>query len=156
MIDCERARRLLLEADLAELTAEADADLGRHLATCARCRSEAERIRTAEVALGDWLRARTPRGDVAAALARARAQAQRRSRARRFGGGAAMLAAAALAGILLVPSRRPPVPAPHAAAAPSRNGTFFVSAPPGREIIVLHTANPKIVVVWYIPTRRTS
>jgi hypothetical protein len=155
MMECDQARRRFLEADLAELTAEADTDLGRHLATCARCRSEAERIRTAEGALGDWLRARTPRGDLAGALARARTAARRRSRVRRFGGAAAMLAAAALAGVLLVPTRPPPVPAPHVAEAPSRNGTFFVTAPPGREMVVVHTADPKIVVVWYLPIRRT-
>ncbi len=156
MIDCAQARRLLLEADLAELTPDAGTDLGQHLATCEGCRSAAEGIRAAEGALGEWLRARTPRGDAAGALARARTAAHRRSRLRRLGATASMLAVAALAGILLVPTRRLPGPAPRVLEAPSRSGTFSVTAPAGRDVIVLHTADPRIVVVWYLPIRRTS
>jgi len=156
MMECDQARRLLLEADLAELTPDADSDLGRHLATCERCWSAADGIRRAEGALGEWLRARTPREDAAGALARARLEAHRRTRIRRVGRAASMLAAAALAGILLVPRPVPPAP-PLAAPWPAARGSgFSVTPPPGRAVVVLHPADPRIVVVWYLPTRRSS
>lgn len=156
MIDCVQSRRLLLEVDLAELTPAADTELGRHLATCEGCRSAAAGIQAAEGALGEWLRARAPRAGAAEALAGARTAAHRRSRVRRVGATAAMLAAAALGGLLLVPRPVPPAP-PFAGPWPAARGSgFSVTPPPGRAVVVLHPADPRIVVVWYLPTRRSS
>lgn len=155
-MDCERARTLLLEADLAEPLGESDSELADHLRGCAACRRAADRIWQAERGLAAWLSRATPRTDESLALARAAAAARRRAAARRVGGFAMVAAAAALAGLLLLPRRAEPPR--HDAAAPSARAAagFFVTAPPGREIVVLHTANPKIVVVWYLPSRRSS
>jgi predicted anti-sigma-YlaC factor YlaD len=154
-MDCERAQALLLEADVTELSGESDSDLARHLRTCAACRRGADAIRQAERDLGAWLAHAAPRTEESLAVARAAATARRRSAARRTAAVGGM-AAAALAGLVVLSRRsRPPAEAaaaPPAAAAPG----FFVTAPPGREIVVLHTANPKIVVVWFLPSRRSS
>lgn len=154
MMDCSHARELLLEADLAELDAGRASELGRHLASCAACRAAALAIRAGEERLRARLGAARPLGDAAIAVSRAREAAQRRARVPRLGVAGAALAAAALAAVLLLPRRRVPGPAP--TPPPPPGPTFSVTAPAGREVIVLHTANPKIVVVWYLPTRRTS
>jgi len=74
---------------------------------------------------------------------------------RRVGGAATLAAAAVLAGLLLArPERLPPVASPPVGTAAATG--FSVTAPPGRELIVLHTTDPKIVVVWYLPIRRSS
>lgn len=155
-MDCERARSLLLEADVPELLAASESELGRHLRTCAACRRRADAIRQAEGDLAAWLARATPRADESAALARAATAARRRPVGRRYAAAGGLAAAAALAGLLLLSRRSGPteeafitpvVPAPVG---------FSVTAPAGRELIVLHTANPKIVVVWYLPSRRPS
>jgi hypothetical protein len=156
MMDCDRARSLLLEAEIPELLGESDSELARHLRTCAGCRKAADGIREAELGLAAWLSRAAPRTDDSLALTRAAAAARRRSVGRRYAAAGGMAAAAALAGLLLL-SRRSGGPGevvapPFASAAPA----FSVTAPPGREMVVLHTANPKIVVVWYLPSRRSS
>lgn len=156
MMDCAEARRLLLEGDLPALTAGGDTDLGRHLATCARCRSAAEGIRAAEGALAEWLRARSPGGDAAGAVARAGAEALRRSHARRSLGAAGAIAAAAAVVLLLLPRTRLPAPGAPAPRAPASARGFSVTAPPGRDVMVLHTGDPRIIVVWFPTIRRTS
>jgi len=153
-MDCTDARRAMLEADLGELDTAADSELGCHLATCERCRAAARAILEAESRLGSWLEARTPRLDAGPALAKAASAARRRDTMRRSGA-LALAAAAVLAGILLVPRRPEIPPSSGAPTAPAEPGHFSVTAPPGRDLVVLHTANPKIVVVWYLPTRRT-
>jgi hypothetical protein len=154
-VDCERARALLLEADLPELLGESDSELARHLGACPACRRTADRIGQAERSLAAWLARAAPISDASRALAAAAATARRRAAWRRtlVAGGTA--AAAALAGLLLLARRGGPpnarLPTPPAAAA-----GFSVVAPPGRDVVVLHTANPRIVVVWYLPSRRSS
>lgn len=155
MMTCADARGALLEADLGELNAAADSELGRHLATCERCRGAARAILDAEGRLGAWLSARTPRTATAPALERAASAARRRAMFRRSGAALAMAAAAVLAGILLVPRRQGTLPGSGPLQVSADAGRFSVTAPPGRDLVVLHTANPKIVVVWYLPTRRT-
>jgi len=155
-MDCERARGLLLEADVADLLGESDSELARHLAACAACRRAAAEIVDAERGLGDWLGRATPRLDESLAVTRAAAAARRRAAGRRIGAVGGLAAAAVLAALLLLPRRGLP---PSEAAGPPANRAgegFFVTTPPGREMIVLHTANPKIVVVWYLPSRRSS
>jgi len=154
-MDCERARSLLLEADIPDLLGESDSELARHLRTCAACRHAADGIRRAELGLAAWLSRAAPRTEDSLAIAGAAAALRRRA-ARRRAGAVGGLAAAVLGGLLLLSRRSEPpgaaLTAPEARAAAS----FSVTAPPGREMIVLHTANPKIVVVWYLPSRRSS
>ncbi len=155
-MDCESARRLLLEADIPDLLAESDSELSRHLRTCAACRRAADLISRAERGLDAWLSAAGSRGDASFALAQAAATARRRAAIRRAGAAGGLAAAAVLAGILLVPRGSAP-PAGSAAASPAGGAAgFFVTAPPGRDVVVLHTANPNIVVVWFPPSRRSS
>lgn len=154
MIDCASARRLMLEADLEELDAGSDSDLARHLLACETCRSAAQAIRTRERELGAWLAHTRPRTEVSVALARAAHAAGRRRRIRTLGAALTLAAAAALAAIVPLP-RPAPLPGGPAMPALADAGGFSVATPPGRDVIVVHTANPKIVVVWYLPTRRT-
>lgn len=154
-MDCERARSLLLEADIPDLLGELDSELARHLRTCAACRHAADGIRRAELDLAAWLSRAAPRTDESLAIAGAAAAARRRAAGRRAGavGG---LAAAVLGGLLLLSRRSEPPGAALTAPEARVAASFSVTAPPGREMIVLHTANPKIVVVWYLPSRRSS
>jgi hypothetical protein len=155
-VNCSSARRAMLEADLAELTPQADSELGIHLETCAACRGAAAEIRGLEAGLAAWLAAATPRTDAACAVARAAATARRRIRARRIGAVLSLAAAAVLAGLLIVPPRRDltgPVAAPRRGMAAAG---FSVAASPGRDVLVLQPADPNIVVVWYLPYRRSS
>lgn len=155
-MNCESARRLMLEADLSELTPQADSELGAHLMTCDACRGAAAEIRGIEAGLATWLAAATPRSDDASAVARAGSTARRRARARRIGAAVSLAAAAVLAGLLILPQRRnltgPPIePRPAVAA-----GGFSVMASPGHDVMVLQPADSNIVVVWYLPYRRSS
>jgi len=154
-MNCSSARRLMLEADPSELTPRPDTDLGAHLATCAACRGAAAEILSLETGLADWLAAKAPRADGSAAIARAATTARRRRAVRRAGGTLALAAAAVLATILALPSRpvsgplRPPPPAVAARG-------FTITTPPGREVVVLQPKDPDIVVVWFLPYRRSS
>ena len=155
-MNCASARSLMLEADLAELAPQAGSELGAHLRSCAACREAAADIRGLEAGLAAWLAAATPRGDDASALARAAATARRRVRTRRVVTAGSFAAAAVLAGLLILSPRReptgPPVAPPFAEAARG----FSVVAPPGHDVMVLQSADPNIVVVWYLPHRRSS
>jgi predicted anti-sigma-YlaC factor YlaD len=155
MMDCASARRAMLQADPAELAGDSESELGRHLQTCAACRAAAAAILAAERGLGEWLAAARPQGDAAEAAARAAATAHRRAAVRRLGAAGSLLAAAAAAAVLLLPRGRLPGGAPLAAATPQAVH-FSVTAPPGSDVVVMHTSNPKIIVVWYLPSRRTS
>jgi len=158
MMDCGEARRRMLEADLAELEPSAATELGTHLAACAACRAAAHAIRAAERALADRLDAARPPGDDAEAVRLAAAAAtwrRRRATHRRFGAGFA-LAAAAVAGLILLPRGRPRSTAPLAATRAAALPGFSVTAAPGQQVMVLHPADPNIVVVWFFSSRRPS
>ncbi len=154
-MDCTLARQAMLEADLPELSPGPTSDLSRHLETCEACRRAAAEILRAERSTAEWLAAVRPRTSDAEAVARAASAARRRSAARSVAWRAApVLAAAAVAALLLIPHERP---LPMAVATPTAPAPgFSVTAPPGRDVVVLHTQNPKIVVVWYVPSRRSS
>jgi predicted anti-sigma-YlaC factor YlaD len=152
---CANARRLMREADLAELTPRADSELGAHLATCAACRGAAAEIRGLEAGLAAWLEAAAPRTDDASAIARAAASARRRAGARRIGATLSLAAAAVLAGLLVLPHGRQ-LQAPPLALRPTVAARFSVVAAPGRDVMVMQPADPNIVVVWYLPYRRSS
>lgn len=154
-MNCASARRLMLEADLAELTPQADSELGAHLGSCVACRGAAAEIRGLEDGLAAWLAAATPRPDDASAVARAAATARRRARSRRIGAALSLAAAAVLAGLFILPPRREltgPLTVPRTTAATG----FSVVASPGHDVMILQPADPNIVVVWYLPNRRSS
>jgi hypothetical protein len=157
MMDCTAARRRMLEADPADLAPGAGSELAAHLATCASCRVAAAAILTGERGLRDWLAASAPPGDTAAAVERAarQARARRRMRSRLTGAAGALAAAAVAAGLLLLPRAPTPPSASPAARAAGAPG-FSVTAPPGRDLIVLHPADSTIVIVWFVPSRRSS
>lgn len=154
-MDCTSARRAMLEADPAELAGDFPSELSRHLESCATCRSAAAEVLEDERGLAAWLAEARPRGDAAEAVARAAAAARRRTAVRRLGAAGSVLAAAAVVILLLLPRGQPPAAAPLAAAIPEA-GHFSVTAAPNRDLVVMHTSNPKIIVVWYLPSRRTS
>ncbi len=154
-MNCTSARRLMLVADPADLTPRTDTDLGAHLAACAACRGAAAEILSLESGLATWLAARAPREGAGPALARAAATARRRAMVRRAGGALSLAAAAVLAAILFLPSRGR-FPAPPAGPPPAARAGFSVTAPPGHDLVVLQPADPNIVVVWYLPSRRSS
>ena len=154
-MNCTSARRLMLEADPADLTPRTDTDFGAHLATCAACRGAAAEILSLERGLATWLAAQAPRTDASVALAGAAATARRRRAVRRVGGTLALAAAAVLAVLVVSPNRR--LAGPPLAWQPAEPAErFSVTAPPGRDLVVLQPANPDIVVVWYLPHRRSS
>jgi hypothetical protein len=86
-------------------------------------------------------------------VARAARVSRRRRVARRWAA-AGLTAAAALTGVLVLPR----APSPSGRGAPSRSpaAVFSVTAAPGQQLMVLHPANPDIVVVWYLSSRRPS
>jgi len=152
-MDCAIARKAMLDADLADL-AGGGSELRRHIESCDACRAAASEILAVEHGLAAWLEAAQPRGEVDQALVRAAAAARRRARVRWIGAAGSLLAAAAVAAILLLPHRRLPVNA--APAALLEAPRFSVAAAPSQNLVVMHTSNPKIVVVWYLPSRRGS
>jgi len=153
-MNCAAARQAMLEADLAELVAGTGSELAVHVAGCQGCRAAAARILEAERGLAAWLDSRQPRGDTPTAVARAAAAARRRAAVRRLAGIASLLAAAAVGALLLLP-RGAMIPAARTSAALTAP-QFSVTAPPGRSVVVMHTPDPKIIVVWYLPSRRGS
>ena len=141
-MNCAAARELLLEADLRAL----DGELAAHIAGCPECRSLAEHLRTAERSLARGLAAIRPSVDSVTAVTRAAAEAGRRARRRR-GAAIATLAAAAGLGAVVFSTRRPELTGTAPAVfAPAR---LAVTAPPGRNVAVLKTDNPDVVVFWF-------
>jgi predicted anti-sigma-YlaC factor YlaD len=139
---CDAARELLLEADLRALTGE----LRAHIDECAECRALAEQLRDAERRLARDIAASVSPTDPATAVRRAGVEARRRARRRRGAGIVTLAAAAGLAAILVVPGRRGPrgiVPIAETRA------PLTVTAPPGRNVAVLRTDNPDVVVFWF-------
>lgn len=149
MMDCRAVRDALLEADLAELRGERESDLSRHLAGCADCRAAATRILQAEGALLHALQAPEARRPIESVVAAARAEAARRAMRRRAWRRWVPLAAAAGLGALVWINRRDPprLPPPPRDSGPT--ATVTVEAPPGRNVAVLKTGNPDIVVIWF-------
>lgn len=141
-MNCAAARELLLEADLRALSGELHA----HLDGCLECRALVEHLRVAERELARRLAAVTPRTDAATAVQQAAAKARRRARRRR-GAAIVTLAAAAGLGAVVVSTRQSPLPGSvPAMLAPAR---LSVTAPPGRNVAVLKTDNPDVVVFWF-------
>lgn len=150
-MNCEAARELLLTADPAELEGSTGSPLADHLLACPACRAAAERLLTAHLALRDVLGAgqsANPPDEVVQATIRS--AERRRAAARRVGLGLPLAAAAVLAGLLVL-RHTPDFPMPpdtrNATAVPAR---FSVTAPPGRNVLVLQPPDTSnVIVVWF-------
>lgn len=133
MMDCARARDGLMEADVAELQGHGGTALAEHLRTCAVCRAKADAILATYTALDASLSTEPPR---------------RMPRALRWLAVAVPLAAAAaLVLVLGQPPERFGTP-PAAAVTPTPPAAPLVSAPSARDVTIMHTDDPNIVVVW--------
>jgi len=148
-MDCRAVRDALLEADLAELRGAGDSTLSRHLAACSACRAAAARILEDQAALLAALQAPAPRREIAWAIGAARAEAGRRSARRRAWQRWVPLAAAAGLGAIIWIARREPQHPSAARVEPISPPGLMVEAPAGRNVAVLETGNPDIVVIWF-------
>lgn len=148
-MDCTTAHELMLEADPQDLRDGSDSELGRHLATCADCRATARRIDAAETALRRAVSGQRPRRDIARVIATARAEGAHRTALRRRWQRWMPLAAAAGLVALVWIGRRESVRVTAALPEPSGTAAVTVEAPAGRNVAVLETPNPDIVVIWF-------
>jgi hypothetical protein len=141
-VTCDAARERLLEADLRTL----DIELQAHLDGCLDCRALADHLREAERRLAGEVARLTPPTDSGVAVRRSGAEARRRAGRRRGAAIATLAAAAGLAAVILS-TRQPALPGgvPAVAARPP----LAVTAPPGRNVAVLKTDNPDVVVFWF-------
>ena len=152
---CAQALDQMLEAEPAELHADAPGDLARHLRGCDACRSAAERILAAQVELASGLAALTAAG--VREQVRVRTIGSAPSGVRRWALRVALPLAAA-ASLLLV-LRRSPSPPPEssriAAAAIQRDMMHeeaLVEPGPGQSAAVMATRDPEVTVVWLYPS----
>lgn len=150
-MNCETARELLLTADPPELEGSTGSPLADHLRTCPACRAAAEQLLTAQRALRDVLGAgqSTDAADevVQAAI---RSAERRRATARRVRLGLPLAAAAVLAGLLVL-RHTPDFPLqPNTRNATAMPARFSVTAPPGRNVLVLQPPDTSnVIVVWF-------
>src|SRR5512146_24570 len=150
-MNCGIARELLLTADPAELEGSTGSPLADHLRTCPACRAAAEQLLTAHRALLDVLEAGQSADAADEVVYAAIRSAERRRRAARRVRVGLPLAAAAVLGGLLVLRHTPDFPMPpdtrNATAVPAR---FSVTAPPGRNVLVLQPPDTSsVIVVWF-------
>jgi predicted anti-sigma-YlaC factor YlaD len=150
-MNCDTARELLLVADAADLEGRIDSPLADHLRTCPACRAVAERVLTTQRALSDALGAGQLVGTATDAVQAAiRSAEQRRAAARRVRLGLPLAAAAVLAGLLVLRRAPEPLSTPPAREAIATRARFSVSAPPGRNVLVLQQPDTShVIVVWF-------
>lgn len=154
---CAQALDHILEADPAELRADAPGELAEHLRGCGRCRDAAERVLAGQAELAYGLAALASMG--AADRTRVRPIGTAPTAVRRWAVRAALplAAAAALALVLRQPSpSAPPASARLAAAAIQRDMMTeddLVEPGPGRGVAVMATRDPGVTVVWLYPSR---
>jgi anti-sigma factor RsiW len=151
---CAQALDRMLEADPAELHADAPGDLAAHLRGCDACRSAAGRIVEAQAELASGLAALAAAG--VREEARVRPVGSAPSAVRRWALRAALPLAAA-ASLLLVLRRpsSPPDSARVAAAAIQRDMMHeeaLVEPGPGQGVAVMATRDPAVTVVWLYPS----
>lgn len=144
MTDCTEARELLLDADLETLNGAGQSDLARHLSRCVGCRALAERVVRAEATVADALAGINPTKSTDALVAGAR-RAGPTYRWKPLRVALPLTAAAALATVLLWPRHAAWPGAPRPTPEPPR---LAVEAPPGVNVAVFQTNNPKITVIW--------
>jgi len=152
-LDCAQTREALLEADPHALRTGAPGALGRHLATCSRCRADALRITQFTGALATRL-ASPPALDARAVVHAARRPPRHPSRRRHLVGAGLPLAAAAVLATLLLVGREasddslPGPPANREPLTALATPVVEFTPPPDRNAVVLQTRNPDITVVW--------
>lgn len=148
---CESTRELLLTADPAELEGSSGSPLADHLRTCPACRAAAERLLTAHQALRDALGAGRASAAATEAVQIAIQSAERRRRAaRRIRLGLPLAAAAVLVGLLVLRRTPEPLLSPPVRDAGGVPARFAVSAPPGRNVMVLQQPDTShVIVVWF-------
>lgn len=155
---CERARKLILEADPVDLRGGAAGDLTDHLTDCEACAELARSILDSEQALATAIDAMTPRTDVEQALARVPQRRSWRHRTRWKRAAWALPLAAAATAVLLLPTG-PGDPGPSSAFDPEGPamerrltwdfGATVVRSASHENVVVLPTGNPDITVVWF-------
>jgi anti-sigma factor RsiW len=152
---CAQALDQMLEAEPAELHADAPGALAGHLRGCDACRSAAQRILAAQADLASGLAALSAAG--VREEVRVRPIGSAPSAVRRWTLRAALPLAAA-ASLLLVlrrPSSSPPESSRVAAAAIQRDMMHeesLVEPGPGQSAAVIATRDPEITVVWLYPS----
>lgn len=146
---CATARTLMLTADPTELAGSTGSDLSLHVATCIICRAQATLLIEAQAELTRALDAAM--GDVAPDAVRGVLAAARRRRdgGRRWRWTIPVAAAAVVVGVLLIRIDRPPTERVRRVPAPVAARGVTVAAPPGRNVAVLQTDNPNLVVIWF-------
>lgn len=150
---CATARTQMLTADPAELAGSTGSDLSLHIATCTSCRALGASLLEAQAELARAIDATGEadgadgRDAVRSAIAVAR---RRRDDARRRRWMYPLSAAAVLAGWMVMRYRdRTPV-LPSLPVAPPAAGRGITVAPPqGRNVAVLQTDNPNVVIIWF-------
>ena len=154
MNDCARSLDYLLEAELGELDAASDTEIGRHIRDCERCRRAAQKMLDGTARL-DAALATVPDGfDVDAVLKRARSpeSGPRSSTAtalhsqwKRF---ATLALAASIVGLLVLRNWDEALPGP--ALVPRVTAELPIVEPSsGQSVAVINTDNPDITVLWF-------
>lgn len=135
---CAQARKLMLDADIDELTGTVDSPLARHIAGCASCAAVARALMEAYGELDAGL----------AQLATARSSTGALPfRKRRLVWGALPLAAAAIIALVMVNRENAHVPPPPTMLAKLMFPEQAVVTPPaGRQAVVIE--RPDLTVVW--------
>ena len=163
MSECSRPVDALLVADLAELTGDADTDLGRHVRACPRCSARAREIVAANGRLDRTFGAEAVI-DASALIARARSDPAspmgpfdlRNARwiphwshwvpVRAAGAAGALVVLTVALLVTIVARREPPssvVPVPEGPVVP------LVVDAPGYDVAVIPTANPDLTIIWF-------
>jgi len=151
MTTCNEVRERLLEADLPRLQRDDASDLAIHLQTCEACRAVAARLAAGEAELREALERLEPAESAEQAAFRAMREARARNRRRPLAV-AGLAAAAGIAALALFLTDHPtlsPSPPPPIEARP------LVEAAAGQDVIIYHTANPKVVVLWLYQRKGT-
>lgn len=145
---CDEARRLILEAEPAELAGEGGSPLAAHLRMCGACARRAAAVLRGQADLDRALGALGP--GLGAGTAERMAVSARRTGRRWLLPAAGLAAAAALVAVALLDIDGPP-PEGAAALPPVEDVPTHVELQlsPERPAMVLATRNPAITVVWY-------
>lgn len=145
-MECVTAQSRMLEADVEELHGDASTDLGRHLASCDRCRAAASRIVEGERDMAAALGAIEPPRAYSSTASPPKADTRRVQWLRWV---PALPVAAAIAGLIIVGSGddTPDLHAPRTQL--SRGSPTVRLDQQNGNMVMLKTDNPKITVLWF-------
>lgn len=149
-MNCAQALARLLEADVAELSGDADSAFSRHVASCERCRARADTILAGQRELANALNEHRSRVPVERALAAARQRVRSRRRMRTLSW-VVPLAAAAGISVMMVSSDRSRRSSDFSTpVAEERSVTFDLGIATDQTVAVFESATrPNVVVVWF-------